>query len=341
MAESMVGPLGPDVTIERVTFGSCTHQGKPMPHWAEVAATRPQLLLLTGDNVYGDATSGDPKLPELRAAYAALAADPGFGAIRASVPIMATWDDHDYGDNDAGGEFPHKALARQLFLDFWAPSAEDPRRLRAEGVYSARIHGPEGRRVQIIMLDTRSFRSPLKPTDAPNTRGKERYLPDRSPEKTMLGDTQWAWLAEQLRRPAEVRLIVSSTQVLAEDHGFECWHNLPAERDKLIALIEETRAKGVILISGDRHMGGLYRRAEGTPYPLTEITASAFNVPVSLPPQPAGPHMSTPLYQRLNFGLAQIDWARRQISLTLQDARTGEVARAVTVPLSELSVPGW
>ena len=68
------------------------------------------------------------------------------------------------------------------------------------------------------MLDTRYFRSPLKPTDEMNARGKERWIPDEDPSKTMLGDAQWAWLENELKRPAELRLIVSSIQVLSEGH---------------------------------------------------------------------------------------------------------------------------
>ena len=69
---------------------------------------------------------------------------------------------------------------------------------------------------------------PLKPTDQPGAAGKERYVPDDDPGKTMLGEVQWAWLADRLREPAELRLIVSSIQVVAEAHGWERWGNLAA-----------------------------------------------------------------------------------------------------------------
>jgi alkaline phosphatase D len=105
--------------------------------------------------------------------------------------------------------------------------------------------------VQVILLDTRFFRSPLKPTDQRNAPGRERYLPDEDPTKTMLGEAQWAWLADRLREPAEVRLIVSSVQVLAEGHGWERWGNFPRERQRLYDLIRDTGARGVVYLSGD------------------------------------------------------------------------------------------
>ena len=100
--------------------------------------------------------------------------------------MLATWDDHDYGLNDGGVEFAHKALAKDLFLDFWDVPAGDIRRTRG-GIYASCIIGPAGKRVQVILLDVRWFRSPLKITDKRGAAGKQRYLPDLDPAKTMLG----------------------------------------------------------------------------------------------------------------------------------------------------------
>jgi alkaline phosphatase D len=138
--------------------------------------------------------------------------------------------------------WPSDESAR-LFHAFWqmTPAPRD-----GGGIYYSRIYGPAGKRVQIIMLDTRTFRSNLKPktADFPYHR---KYSPDADPAKTMLGAAQWAWLEAELRKPAEIRLLVSSVQVLADGHGKERWGNLPRERDRLLKLIEETKAKGVII----------------------------------------------------------------------------------------------
>ena len=246
--------------LTRIAFGSCAHQTKPQPIWDAVLAYRPELFVFLGDNVYGDVTS--PALTELREAYAQAATIEGYAKVRATVPVLATWDDHDYGQNDAGGEFPFRAATKQLFLDFWQVPADDPRRTH-DGIYDARTFGPEGMRVQLIVLDTRSFRSPLRLTGEPGVPGKGPYLPDPDPAKTMLGAAQWAWLRAQLLQPAELRLIVSSVQVLAEGHGWEGWDNLPLERIRLLELIDQTGAGGVIFVSGDRHVGALYQRPTG------------------------------------------------------------------------------
>ena len=152
--------LAPSLALTRIAFGSCNHQSAPQDYWAAIAAEAPQLFLMIGDNVYGDnAWDGDAGLESLRAAYALQASHPEFRAFRARIPMLATWDDHDFGLNDAGASFPMRRWAETLFEHFW--NASDAVRARP-GVYDSIITGPEGRRVQVILLDTRFFRSDLK-----------------------------------------------------------------------------------------------------------------------------------------------------------------------------------
>lgn len=184
-----------EAPLTRIAFGSCAHQDKPQPIWHAVLAWRPQLFIFAGDNVYGDVSG--PDMAGLKAAYAEAGRVPSLSALRAQVPVLATWDDHDYGRNDAGADFPYKAKAQRLFLDYWGIAQDDPRATRP-GVYHAQSFGPPGKRLQVILLDTRTFRSALRPTDQPGALGKEAYLPDPDPAKTMLGEAQWAWLGAQL-----------------------------------------------------------------------------------------------------------------------------------------------
>jgi alkaline phosphatase D len=318
--------------LTRVAFGSCAHQAKPQPIWDAVLDYRPELFIFAGDNVYGDVTSA--AMTELRAAYARAATIEGYAKVRATVPVLATWDDHDYGRNDAGADFAHKAAAQRLFLDFWDVPQDDPRRTR-DGIYHAETIGPEAMRVQVILLDTRSFRSPLRSTPEPAIPGKGPYLPDPDPGKTMLGAAQWAWLRTQLLQPAELRLIVSSVQVLAEGHGWEGWGNLPLERTKLLDLIAETAAGGVILLSGDRHVGALYQRRAGASYALYEITASGINMSYAGSREP-GPLRLGAVYGAPNFGTVDIDWWAGEVRLSVR-SMNGEPVRQVTIPLADLA----
>ena len=269
--------------LSRIAFGSCADQAKPQPIWDAILAYRPELFIFAGDNVYGDFNT--PDAANLKRAYEMAEGIAGYNRLRDNISHLAVWDDHDYGINDGGGNFPYKAIAKELFLNFWKVPAGDVRRTR-EGIYDSRIIGPPGMRVQVILLDLRWFRSPLKVTDRRGAPGKERYLPDPDPAKTMLGPAQWTWLAGELRQPAELRLIVSSTRVLAEGHGWERWGNMPLERQKLIDTIRDSGAKGVVLLSGDRHVGALYREAPAGLYPLYELTSSGLNMVYGRPRSP-------------------------------------------------------
>ena len=51
--------------------------------------------------------------------YAAQFNQPAYSAFRKETPIIGTWDDHDYGLNDAGAEFPFRAEAKAFFTKFW------------------------------------------------------------------------------------------------------------------------------------------------------------------------------------------------------------------------------
>lgn len=319
--------------LTRIAFGSCADQAKPQPIWDAVLAYKPDLFIFAGDNVYGDFNSADGA--NLRRAYGLTSEVPGYSRLRKEIPHLAVWDDHDYGLNDGGGDFAHKAVAKELFLQFWNVPAGDVRRTR-DGIYTASIVGPPGMRVQIVLLDVRWFRSPLKPTDQRGAPGKERYLPDPDPAKTMLGVEQWQWLAAELRKPAELRLIVSSTQVLAEGHGWERWGNFPLERQRLIDTIRDSGAKGVVLLSGDRHIGALYRETPADLYPLYEVTSSGLNM-VYWAAKEAGPNRLGALYAAANFGVVDVDWWERKLTLALRD-EGGNTRRAAVVAFDDLKI---
>ncbi|MEO1476680.1 MAG: alkaline phosphatase D family protein, partial [Pseudomonadota bacterium] len=272
-----------DAVISRILFASCNDEEMDSPALRSIAAEDADLFLMIGDNVYGDRdgrayTSNDADLTELRASFSDLADRPEFQAVRSNHPMMVAWDDHDYGANDAGRNFAFRRFAERIHERFWGLDNQDVGKW--DGTYYARTFGPEGQRVQLIMLDTRFFRSDLEYTDDWGAEGKERYLPASGPHQDMLGDDQWTWLSNELRKPADVRLIVSSIQVLPTVHGWEAWDKLPLERQRLFDLIERSGADGVVFVSGDRHASFLYEDASVLPYPAFEITSSSLNVPL-------------------------------------------------------------
>ena len=318
--------LDSSAPLTRITFGSCLKERDDQSIWNTIAAEDSDLFLFIGDNVYGDAYRSDPvaldpNMPKMRESYNTLAAVQEFANFRAKTPLLTRWDDHDYGANDAGAYYPFRELSEAMFLDAWDVPASDERRTR-DGVHTSRIIGPAGQRVQIIMLDTRSFRTDLQATDERNAPGKERYVPLEGGFGTMLGEDQWDWLAGELAKPADLRLLVSSIQVIADGHGWEAWRTMPAERDRLYQLIDDSGAEGVVLLSGDRHAGSIYRRDDVTDYPLYEVTASSLNAPQSAWRErsgdftvEAGPYRLHTMQFGVNYGRIDVDWDARKAEL--------------------------
>ncbi len=319
--------------LSRIAFGSGLDPNTPQPIWSAVVAAQPQLFLFAGDVVCADTTN----LAAKEVAYRAQAAQPGFQMIEHTCPLWATWDDLDYGTNDSGAEFTGREESQELFLDFFGESDASPRRHRP-GVYDSRVYGPPGEQVQIILLDTRFFRGPLRPRENPLP-GDGPWEPSTNRATTLLGEDQWTWFRQQLRVPAQVRLIVSSIQVIAEDHGWEKWANLPAERKLLFTMISDTEADGVLFLSGDRRHAELSMLDAGVGYPLYDLTSSGLNTQRDVPVTEINRHGVSPIFAGHNFGQIAIDWSQTDPLLTLEilDER-GEPQIQHTVRLSALQV---
>lgn len=304
------------------------NQNDPAPLWGALAKLEPQVFLAMGDNAYID--SENPK--DFAKAYRTLAENQDYQQFAKTIPILATWDDHDYGVNDGGADFAAKETAKQAFLEFYRPPGEKEIRQR-EGIYHSLIVGPEGKRVQFIMLDTRSFRSPLKHNWWRWLDGK-KYRPERTDKKTLLGPLQWAWLLQELQKPADLRIIVSSIQMINSEHGWEKWSNLPEERDKLLRMIKNSGANRVIFLSGDRHHANISRidKGESVPYDVYDITASGIN---RARPEPekeeADRYRLGKIVYKDNMGYLLINWEKQVVVANIIDAE-GKVQLNRVIP---------
>jgi len=328
-----------DQVLTRIAFGSCADEEARQPIWKSIIADRPDLFLFIGDNIYADFNRGERlregSADELDYSYRQLAKNRDYLAARKQLPMMVTWDDHDFGVNDAGRTFAHKGHAKKRMLEFFG-LPHDTAVASREGVYHSAIFGPTGKRVQIIMLDTRWFRSDLVKED-PSRHGAP-YGQARGDDVTMLGDAQWAWLQAELQKPAEVRLLVSSIQVLADGHKYEAWRTMPDERDKLYAAIKGAGAKGVVIVSGDRHVGGLYKINGKTDYPLYEITSTSLNLSFARGPvTETGPHQIGSLYGPENYGSIDIDWDAGTVGLAVKGLQ-GVPVRNVEVRFEQIGL---
>ncbi len=323
-------------SLTRIAFGSCADEEIAQPIWKQIAADDPDLFLFLGDNVYADKNRGewvsDFTRAELEYSYRTMQQHPEFNEFQSRYPMLVTWDDHDFGKNDAGVEFDLKHDAKELMLDtFGLP--QDKTVTDRDGVYHSAYFGAEGKRIQVIMLDTRWFRSALTVTDERGARGKERYVPSQDPNQDMLGEAQWSWLTEELKKPADLRLLVSSIQVLADGHGWEAWRTMPKERERLYALLKQTGADNTVILSGDRHVGGFYQKADVFDGLLTEMTSSSLNLSFnSGKVDETGPNQLGDLYGPENYGLILVDWDKRTVALNLKNNK-GELVQNVSISI--------
>lgn len=288
-----------------LTFGSCNRENLPQPLWSSISAHNSDLFMFLGDNIYGDTDN----MKVLQKKYNRQKQNEGYTKLRQETPVIGVWDDHDYGKNDAGKEYEFKEESQQLFLDFFDVPKDDPRRKR-EGVYSSHDINWNSKTIRVILLDARYFRDSLE---------RINRVYQKNETGTVLGEEQWNWLENQLSDDAvSLYIIASGIQMIPEDHDYEKWANYPKERQRLLDLIQEKQPKGVVLLSGDRHIGEISRiDLEGLDYPLVEITSSGLTH-VWEDAEEDNRYRLGELVTKLNYGLIKINETNNGLGVDLE-----------------------
>ncbi len=331
--------------ITRIAFGSCAKQSKEQPIWNAIGETNPDLFIFLGDNIYGD--TRDPEV--MREKYKMLAAKPEFKKFRDKVPFLTIWDDHDYGEDDAGSEYPMKDESRKQFCDFWNIAKDSPRRTREDGIYTSHIINSAGHKLQIILPDLRWNRTPIVKKDI----GEKDYKTwatelhaankpvvgpyERNPDlkATMLGAKQWKWLEGELAKPADARIIGSSLQFLADFAGWEGWINYYQDHQKMLETIRKKRANGLVFISGDTHYAEISRLETNVPYPIWDITSSG--ITEVWPVLPPNSLRIGDAYRDRNFGILEFHWDKKIIKAEIR-GEDGSLKIEQSIPLSSLTI---
>ena len=249
----------------RVLAGSCaytneTADDRPGPPYGRdpaiygvMAAQSPDLTLWMGDNIYWREPDFDDEVA-MSARYAKWRSLPQLQPLLRTGSHLATWDDHDYGPNDANSSYTFKATSLKLFQRYWAnPSAGLP---DAPGVFTRASRSD----VEFFILDNRWYR------DA-----------DRSvlTDKRMLGTAQMAWLRNALTQSrATWKVIINGSQMFNDLNRFEGWNHFPQERQAFVDWLTAQRVPGVLFLSGDRHFAAAFRVDRPGAYPLYEFTCS-------------------------------------------------------------------
>ena len=307
-------------------FGSCLHQDRSMAILKTIEKKELDLFMFIGDNVYGDQEDGE--LDKLIRTY-----KQQYNNLENFLKNVSTefiWDDHDFGINDGGSNYRYKDRAKELFLETWKIPSNDPRRLR-DGLYFDKMIKKNSLKIHLIFLDNRSFKSEWKLTDEFNKEGKERYVKDFDPQKTLLGKKQWQWLKDKLNEDSDIKIILSSLQVLSLGHGWESWDKLPLERERLFNLIDESNVSNLFILSGDRHRGGFYRFKTNDNNVIHEFTSSSLNLPIPFNTEEKGPLRIGSTYRKANFGVVRIFEDKVVMELT---SNKGKVVNSLSIEIN-------
>ena len=328
-----------------IAFASCIDDEKPNhPIWNVLLDANPDVTIFMGDNVYLDLTrmNSDAIIDEFDANYARLERVTSFQKLRKSSQILAIWDDNDYGQHDGDASFKHKDVSKQKFLEFWQIEPTSVRAKRT-GNYDSVWIGEGKERIQIILSDSRYFRSPWQRDSNAAECTSGNIVPSHDEDTTILGQAQWSWLESRLSAPAALHIFVSGIQVIPQDHCFERWAGFPHERKRLLGLLSEASARSIIL-SGDRHLAETSRvlptdesRVEKE---LIEFTSSSLTSRFGWGTGETNCYRVTEDNIRVNnFGLLTINWDRRTITAEYVDEEgtvLQKVQEAISVSDAEL-----
>lgn len=288
-----------------LTFGSCNKPSKTNVLWDDVLNLNPDVWIWGGDNIYGDSED----MNKIKADYEMQHQQNGYAAVVKNTKVIGTWDDHDFGKNDEGVEFPKKKESQQLMLDFFDVPKDSPRRTQ-EGVYHSEEFTTDKGSIKVILLDTRYFRTGISKAE----------INGPQEGRTLLGAAQWEWLQRELNNSkADFNVVVSSIQTIAKEHPYEKWANFPNEREKLLDLIVTSKANNVILLSGDRHISEFSKlEQEGINYPLIDFTSSGLtHASFNFKGEPNSLREGEVIHT-LSFGVLAFDFDQKKVTMQMR-----------------------
>jgi alkaline phosphatase D len=248
-------------------IGSCFFLADPDPLWPgtdygggfgvfdAIAASKPDLMLWLGDNLYLQPPDLlDPSSMAMR--YRRQRGFEPLQSLLTATSHIAIWDDHDYGPNDSDASFVLKGETLKLFQRYWPnPSFGLP---DVAGTFGVARYGD----VWFFLLDDRYSRSPNRWPDGP--------------DKSMFGARQMEWLKQALVSAprSAIKFVAGGSQFWNRATRFEGWHHFATERATFAEWLLREKIEGVLFLSGDRHFGELLKVERPGAYPLYEFTSS-------------------------------------------------------------------
>ena len=302
--KSMLGGLA-NKPLTKFAFGSCNRNTWNQEYWQHIVAENPDLWIWMGDNIYANNYSTKDRM----AAYDKMKAGKFYSMLRERVPLIGTWDDHDFRDNDRDGQWDGKEGSKQAamrFLDMDAAKVEGH-----EGIYQSYAFGPVGQRLKVILLD---IRFNMNQTKRPYG---------------LLGEKQWEWLRAEIDAGDFELLVIGSSQNVLNSSGAQSWAAFPAERAWLLQLLSRIDPP-VLFLSGDRHHAD-FSKVEVSGKPIYEFMSSGLNWynPIA---RTNNNRIGNPVC-RVNFGVVDINWSKEvpELKLSIKSCTNGQLLQQTVI----------
>lgn len=250
-------PNSQESGLFRLVFGSCFHKiGLHNPNIInQVLKRKPHAMALIGDMAVDDREN---QINLHRADYLLRDVSKPWRNLAANIPLYATWDDHDYLNNDLSG-IPEGVSEedRDRLRAVWDQNWNNPGN-NSEAIYFNTRIGP----VELIMLDTRSC----------------RIVKERGKYGSYLGVEQQQWLLKTLKESSAPYKVISSGTMWSDymsraKDSWGTWDTLA--RNEVFQLIEKEKISGVLLISGDRHGARSFKLPVTPDFSLYEFEAAS------------------------------------------------------------------
>ncbi len=215
-----------------------------------------------------------------------------------SVHHYATWDDHDYGPNNADASYANKNLTEQAFNDYWGNLNTDV--VGIGGITSHFLWND----LEFFMMDNRFHRDPNQKLSA---------------GKSYLGEEQLNWLINALiASKATFKVVCIGGQVISNAAIHENYATYAEERQRLLDRLDEEKISGVLFMSGDRHHTEISRMERPNAYPLIDITCSSLTSGTHSPKDEGNTYqVSGKTFYNRNFGIVTVSGLRKERKFTL------------------------
>ncbi len=232
--------------------------------WPQFNTKKADLHIFLGDNVYGDKSvlqKGLAKPSELWRRYVETRNLLQIYHSPHLTPTLATWDDHDYGNNGGGENYPFKKESSEIFHSFFA---QDPivSKYYVKGPGISFLFKYAGQ--NFYFFDNRTFRT------------NKKTKPD-----SHWGLPQENWFFSLLEKNKSFSWLINGNQFFGGYQQFESFEkNHPKSFQRLLKKLKESSNR-VAFLSGDRHLFEVMEvKSPDLNYSTIELTTSAIHAKV-------------------------------------------------------------